>query len=416
MQTNAFYESLIRVGSDWRVTRVETDHGKNQVDVYLEYVPKQAPSPETGELCPIYDYRPERAWRHLDTMQYKTYLHARVPRVLLPSGKADTITVPWSDGSSRQSWLFEGWAIELLLVTKNQRQTARLLDISWGQMHRIMARAVTRGLAVRQRALDNPVTGSLWDITAVSIDEKAYRYGHRFLTILSTPIGGQVLEIVEGRTSEATQAAMRAVLSERMLQRIKAVSIDMCGPFRNAVQELMPMAKIVYDKFHLVKLLTSAIDLTRRAEVASQEILKKTKYLVMKNEANRTEKEQTTFELIDAMNLKTSQAWRVRENFQAMYATCTTIEQAKAFVLEWSDRAMATGIPAIKKVAKTFKLHLWGITSYFESSISNARAENINGRIQALKIIGRGYQNFNNMRNAVLFFYGKLELFPHQTA
>ena len=95
MQNTEFYHSLLHLTSDWRVSRVETDHSTRVIDVYIDYTRSNASSPDGSQRCPIYDRREERRWRHLDTMQYKTYLHARVPRIRLSSGKVVTISVPW---------------------------------------------------------------------------------------------------------------------------------------------------------------------------------------------------------------------------------------------------------------------------------------------------------------------------------
>src|SRR5215210_8183811 len=145
MQSTEFYRSLLQLSADWSVSKIETTHEDQSIHVYLSYVGDGAPSPQTGECCPIYDYREERQWRHLDTMQYRTYLHARVPRVRLPNGEVVTVRVPWADAQSHHTLLFEAMAIAWLQASKNQTQTARLLRISFDQMHRIVTRAVLRG-------------------------------------------------------------------------------------------------------------------------------------------------------------------------------------------------------------------------------------------------------------------------------
>lgn len=188
MQNTDFYHSLLHLTSDWTVARVETNHATRVIDVYLEYTRSDAPSPDDTQRCPIYDHRKERRWRHLDTMQYKTYLHARVPRIRLSTGEVVTIPVPWSEPHSHHSVLFEAFAIELLLATKNQTQSARLLRITFDQLHRIMKRAVARGESRRQETLATEAPA-----TRISIDEKCYQRGYRYLTIVSNAETGQAL-------------------------------------------------------------------------------------------------------------------------------------------------------------------------------------------------------------------------------
>src|ERR1035437_2922646 len=107
MQNTKFYREILGLGSEWAVTKGETDHGHSKVDVFLDYRRSTAPSPETGELCPIYDRQAESTWRRLNTLEYQTYLHARVPRVRLPSGAVVMIRVPWADPHSHHKFVFE---------------------------------------------------------------------------------------------------------------------------------------------------------------------------------------------------------------------------------------------------------------------------------------------------------------------
>ena len=80
---------------------------EEEVDIFIEYINTKAIDPSTGEECGLYDHREERTWRHLDTMQYKTYIKCMIPRVKNSFGKVSTIEVPWSDKLDRVSYLLE---------------------------------------------------------------------------------------------------------------------------------------------------------------------------------------------------------------------------------------------------------------------------------------------------------------------
>ena len=72
------------------------------------------PCPECGELLTVYDHAPERVWRHLDTCQFKTCLHARTPRVNCPVHGVRQVKVSWAEEHSRFTMLFERLVIEVL--------------------------------------------------------------------------------------------------------------------------------------------------------------------------------------------------------------------------------------------------------------------------------------------------------------
>lgn len=409
MTTPSFYESLLKLPREWRIDHVEVDEVLVRVNIYLSYLPMTGPHPETLEECSVYDLRPEREWRHLDTMQYKTYLRARLPRVMGKDGKPVTIAIPWSEASSRQTWFLEAWAIQVLLASKNQTQSARLLRMSFAEIHRIMHRAVERGLEARQQSFQD---GTL-QVRSISIDEKYYKH-KRFLSVVSDPARGAILEVADGRTTTDAVECLEAAIPVKQRVAVTTATVDMSEAYRKAILKVLPKAWVVYDKFHLFMYLTAAIDQTRRQEVHNNPVLKNTRFLWLKNAENQTRKEQASFGQISELNLKTSVAWRIRENFKSLYE-CESPKAALNFFLRWQEHARASGIKPIVKVAETFGRHIKGIINHFYDRESNAMAERLNGKIQELKVIGKGYRNFEQLRIAILFFFGKLDLVSHKS-
>jgi transposase len=407
MENTEFYHSLLQLTSDWTVSRVETNHTTRVIDVYLEYTLADAPSPDGSARCALYDRREERRWRHLDTMQYQTYLHARVPRIRLTSGEVVTISVPWSEPHSHHSVLFEAFAIELLLSSKNQTQSARLLGISFDQMHRIMNRAVARGEARRQKSL-----GTEAPATRISIDEKCYQRGYRYLTVVSNAETGRVLGVTEGHALIDAKEALERAIPAGHRSAIEAVAMDMSNTYRRAVETVLPKARIVHDKFHLFQSLTHAIDAVRRAEVRTQPLLKNTRFLWLKNSDRRDTTDKRRFDAINTVTLQTAQAWRVRENFKGMYDTCARVKEAIAYFYRWKDHALRTMIRPIQTIVRQFDTHIHGIVNYFRYPITNARAEQLNSKISQLNRIAKGFRHARNIRIAILFFFGNLELLP----
>lgn len=411
MDIPLIYEHLLSLPSEWRIDRISVDDVGHSVDVYLIYTKSTGRDPSSGEERPLYDLRPERSWRHLDTLQYKTYLHARLPRVVSSSGTPITIDIPWSEASSRHTWFFEHLAIEVLLATKNQSRAAQLLRLSFYQMHRIMERAVMRGMLDRADALE---TGRL-KVTAIGIDEKCYQY-RTFLTVVSDSTRGAILDVSQGRTIVDATRAIRAALPGRQIRAgVTSVTLDMAPAYRTAVEQQLPKAWITYDKFHLFQHLTEAIDQTRRREVQEQHLLKNTRFLWLKNKEHQTETERLRFDACNDLHLKTAVAWKIRENFREMYRSESPRKALDYFHL-WRKDVLESMNRPMAKVADMFYRHLDGIINYFYSPGSNARAERLNGKIQELKVSGKGYRTFQGLRIAILFFYAKLDLFPLKTS
>jgi len=403
MFSEQFFDLLLNYGDDWKVDDVKVDFKLNEVDVFVSFIGKQAECPDTMELCSIYDHRVTRRWRHLDTMQFKTYINCRVPRVKSSLG-FKTISVPWADNYERHTYLFERLTIDLLKATKNQTQTAKLLDCGFNVVNRIIHLSVRRGLERRPKNVT---------FKNLSLDEKSFRKGHNYITVLSSPLVGCVIDVAEGRDAKATKTLLKKVVSLEQRGNVETVSVDMWKAYLKSVEDVFPKAKVVHDRFHLIKYLNDAIDKVRRREVKQHEELKNSRFVLLKNKENWTDKQQIIFEYIQAANYQVSKAWRVRENFKDIFGS-STLNQAITLFIKWGASALNTNIKEIIKVAKMFNNHIKGVCNALTHSFSNAMAERLNGKIQEIKTVAKGYRTFKNFRSAILFFHGGLNLYPHK--
>tara|TARA_R110002072_G_C7868386_1_gene527045 strand:+ start:46 stop:1257 length:1212 start_codon:yes stop_codon:yes gene_type:complete len=403
MFSEQFFDLLLDFGDDWKVDDVKVNFKIAEVDIFVSYIGTKADCPESMEPCGIYDHRDNRRWRHLDTMQFKTFINCKVPRVKSSVG-VKTISVPWADNYERHSYLFESLAIDLLKATKNQTQTAKLLRCGFNVVNRIIHLSVKRGMAKRPKDAA---------FTNLSLDEKSFKKGHKYVSVLSSPLGGVIIDVVEGRDKKATKELLEKVIAPEHRDSVKTVSVDMWKAYLTSVEEVLPNAKIVHDRFHLIKYLNEAIDKVRRREVKHHEGLKNSRFVLLKNKMNLTDKQQIIFEHIQASNYEVSRAWRVRENFKDIFGTAS-INEAFSLFIKWSASVLNTNIKELIKVAKMFNNHLKGVCNALTTSFSNAMAERLNGKIQEIKTVGRGYRTFMNFRSAILFFHGGLNLYPHK--
>ncbi|WP_456370562.1 ISL3 family transposase [Thermodesulfatator atlanticus] len=406
MRDTEFYTKLLSLPSPWEVSSVELDTEKEEVYIWIRYGSGQACCPECGKAYPIYDHRKPRRWRHLDTCQMKTWLVCSVPRVSCPEHGVITIATPWANPQSRMTRMFERLAIDMLKAFKNQTKVAKLLRISFDQIHHIMHQSVKRGLARRSKQHSPRRLG---------MDEKSFQKGHRYSTILSDLDTGCVIDLCEHRDEDSVTELIHKNLTQEQKDNIEAVSLDMWKPFINAVKTCFPNADIVHDRFHLAKYLNEAVDTTRRQEVQQlneqdqKNCLKNTRYIFLTNPENWSEAYFKRFEEIKTMNLKTAEAWQIKENFKPFFQLAS-VEQGNNYFLEWYEDAIKTDIKPIQKVANMFKKHIQGILNYLKHRITNALLESINSIIQQIKHIARGYKSFENFRIAVLFHLGKLNL------
>jgi len=355
-------------------------------------------------LCKIYDHAPQRKWRHLDTMDYKTFILCKLPRIINKEGKVKTISPPWASKHVRYTHKFEHTVIDLLKITKNQTKTASFMQCGFRTVNSIIHNSTKRGL--KRRDLSNV------KFTNLSIDEKSFKKGHKYVTVLSSPYGASVIDVIEGRSKQAVRDLLDKSLTKKQQESIKTISMDMWKSYISVSKEKLPNASIVHDRFHLVKYLNTAIDKVRRKEVKTNEELRDSRYALLKNQENLTEKQRIKFEAIKSANYQVSKAWQVRENFQALFKTEDDYMKGFYLFAKWARDAKLKGIKEVTKVVEMFKNHLSGVVNALIKKFSNAMAERLNGKIQEIKTVGRGYRTFENFRSAILFFHGGLDLYP----
>lgn len=399
------YSLLLGLDASWKVSEVSLSLEGKRVEILVAHVGGKVTCPECGEGCSIADHAPERTWRHLDTMQFETRLRARVPRANCQVCGVKTTAVPWAGKHSRFTLMFEALAIEVIQACGNVKAAAELLGLDWDSVHRIMERAVERGLERRE----------LEALEYVGLDEKSFRRGHNYISLLVDLTGSRVLEVVEGRTEEAANSLWETLPDEQK-EQIAAVAVDMWPAYTNSIEANAEQAEIVHDRFHISKHLNEAVDQVRRQEhkalkQSGDERLKGSKQLWLFNPENISDDRWLEFEALKVQELKTSRAWAIKEQFRWLWEY-RYAGNARKFFNRWYGWAARSRLKPIIKVAKTLKRHLENILTYFRHRITNAMSEGFNSRIQSIKSQARGFRAFENYRTRILFYCGKLDLLP----
>ena len=400
------YAQLLGIGSPWEVKTVELKLAEKKVEIELGWQwGAAAKCPECGRECSIHDCAPERTWRHLDTMQFTTLIRARTPRSDCPEHGVKTMQVPWAAPQGRFTLLFERFAVEVLLASASISQACELLGISWDTAQEIMRRAVERGLERRR----------LEELKHLGMDEKSFKRGQSYITLLTDLEESRVLDVVEERTVEAADQLWET-LSPEQKQTVEAVAVDMWEPFIQTIQKQVPDADIVHDKFHVSKYLGEAVDKVRRAEhkelmAQGDETLKGTRQLWLYNPQNFSPDQAEEFSALKDLQLKVARAWAAKELFSKFWEYQEE-GWARRFFKDWFGWVNRSRLKPVVEVAQMLKRHLDNLLTYLKHHITNAVTEGLNSKIQSLKAAARGFRSFRNYRIRILFFCGKLNLYP----
>ena len=174
MRDVELYRQLSGIERPWKVERVELSVTEQKVEVLVKH-PRGVrwPCPECGLELAGYDHSEARAWRHLDSCGFGTWLQARPPRVDCPAHGVRQVRLPWAEPHSRFTALFERLAIDVLGET-DISGACEILRISWDEAWDLMERAVAGARPENNRGCPQ----------LIGVDEKAIRKARKYLTLV----------------------------------------------------------------------------------------------------------------------------------------------------------------------------------------------------------------------------------------
>jgi transposase len=407
MRDTDLYQQVLGLERPWEVSRVELSVTDGRVDVWAEH-PRGTHfrCPECERDLPVYDHADERSWRHLDTCQFLTFLHARPPRVECPTHGVRQAELPWAEPMSRFTVLFERLAVDVLKEC-DVLGASRLLHLSWDEAWHLMRRAVARGRATKQTSVP----------ALMGVDEKAAAKGHDYVTVVSD-LGRGTVEYLADERRQASLDGYFEQFSPEQLAGIEAVAMDMWEPYATSVREHLEDAdtKIVFDRFHIMKKMGEAVDAVRKAEnrflvAAGDKRLTGSKYIWLYSSENLPDHHKSRFNVLRAGDLKTGRAWAIKETLRYFWDY-----RRRAWALKhwkaWYFWATHSRLKPISDYAHTLNRHADGLFAFFDHRITSAGAEGLNSRIQAIRVSARGYRNRENFKTAIYFHLGGLDLYP----
>ncbi|NEP53965.1 MAG: ISL3 family transposase [Moorea sp. SIO3C2] len=247
----------------------------------------------------------------------------------------------------------------------------------------------------------------LSSLTRVGLDEIALRKGHKNYVVSIVDLDrNEVIGLVEGRTHEAINKELDN-WDKEVLGQIKEVSIDLTGNYRSLVEKRMPNAEIVADRFHVSKIINDELNDARILEKKElkniknkkerarlSDILKGSKYALLKPEENLTEKQKSKLkEVKDAFPLL-AKMHQQREDFRDIFDDHHDWAEGSFALIDWMKEAKDTFKNSIGTLNRWFS----EITAYFETRTTSGAVEGLNNRLKLIKRLGYGFRNFENFR------------------
>jgi transposase len=330
----------------------------------------------------------ERRFRSLPIGSKTTLVVLPIPRVECSNcGAVRQVEVSFADPRRTYTRAFERYALELSR-SMTIRDVALHLGVGWDRIKEIQKRDLSRRFAKPK----------LKHLRRIAIDEIAIAKGHRYLSVVMDLDSGAVVFVGDGKGADALKPFWKRLRPSKA--KIEAVAMDMSAAYRSAVSTYLPQAKIVFDHFHVVKLFNEKLSELRRAmyreatEVMHKQVLKGTRWLLLKNPENldATKNEKQKLEEALALNKPLATAYYMKEDLRRFW------EQpgkrfATTFLDGWIRRAEASGIKILKQMGKTLAAHRSGLLTYYDVMITSGPMEGTNNKIKTMKRQAYGFRD-----------------------
>lgn len=276
---------------------------------------------------------------------------------------------------------------------------AQHLEMSWDTVKEIIKADLER----RSEKID-------WrNLRYIAIDEISIAKGQRYLTVVLNLQTGRVLFVAESRKAEALAPFFKKLRRSRT--KLEAVAMDMNAAYKLAVETYYrrPCA-IVYDRFHVIKLLNEHIDEIRREEMRNAEndemrkIIKGKRYLVLYGSENLRKRDVEPLKELLLLNANLCTAYILKEQLR-LFWNAPTRKDGEQFLREWIAAAQESGIKRLIKFAKTIHEHWEGLLAYFDHPITTGPLEGVNNSIKVLKRKAYGYRDVDFFKLRILFIH-----------
>jgi len=274
------------------------------------------------------------------------------------------------------------------------RRTAGKEKVGEGLVRRCVAEGIGRRLKVGE-VTEAP--------EFIGLDEFSVSGRRLYHTAICDLVKREVMEVVEGQGRQRVEEYLDSLSGPEM---VKGVAMDMHEAFRQAVRMCLPRARIVVDKFHLVRHINGALDRVRSRlqggnRRGGRQDLFKSRYTLLKGAERLTDWERTRLNQLFYHYPELERAWLLKERFRTWYKGR---DRGPAEVeLDALQRVISdTYLPEFKALLHTLANWREEILNYFDYPISNGFVEGKNNRIKTIKRMAYGYRNMDNFRLRIL--------------
>lgn len=367
------------------------EYNDNEVHIHLVHTTERRSCPRCGQESAELHQNHARIVRDLPISGKACYLHFTKRRFFCRgcqqpfSEKLDFVD-PYRDYTGRyQDYIYR------LVRENNVSYVERIEGLSYEVAERIFRVEVTRRLPA------DPFEG----VMRLGLDEIAERKGRGAYDLIFYNLDtGQPLDVLEGRTKKQLVAYLEALPAARRVH-IEEVCIDMWRPYAQAVPQALPQARLVVDRFHVMKAVNADLKrLKNKEKKALPKPAQACHYALLKNQQDLTERQRETLAAVYAASPRLKRAHQLKEQFRVIFEVDRPIKEARCRLKAWIKKAYKADL--FPTVLTSMKHWLGSILEYFAHRTTNAVAEGVNNKVKLIKRRAYGFRNFANFRFRIL--------------
>ena len=403
MTVNRFIRNLLNL-KELAVTHFELDDRNRTLNLWVKPYKNGCRCPKCDRRCRIVNETGMyRIWHDLPVYGCSVLLWYCPKEILCRHHGRVQENIPWADAYCRVTYRFE-YAMLVYCQMMTQKAAAAILKIPTSTLSDMLHRTITR---IRE---GHRIRG----LKTIGIDEIAYCKGRKYATIVYDIDRSCVVWVGKGKGRETIDVFFSEMLSDYQKGKIQWATCDMSQAYIGAIEAHCPNAKLVLDRFHIVKKLNEAVDEVRKeqwreASVDERKALKGLRWLLYRHSSTRSKRQSRILNQLRKGNRRIHRAWILKDEFEQFW-DYKAPWAAERFLKRWTTTALKSRLEPIRNFVKTVREQWHRIIPYIESRLTNAVAEGLNRIIKIVKNRASGFRTLQAFTDMIFLAVGDVDL------
>jgi transposase len=369
------------------------------ITFHVECVNGTASCPRCGTKCASIHSQTKKKVKDLPILKRKCFIMFQHRRFICPKCNETFMErLQWVDQHERYTSRYAEWVAEAGKEL-DVKKAAKLV----GESYKVVERIVY----YRSKELELPLYGNFPE--RFGIDEFSYKRGKKDYGVVIGSAEGKVHHVLPSRKEENLRNFFSRI-GKNARDRVASVTVDMWNTFINLIEEFFPNARIVNDRFHVMKLMNKVVDKVRKSvqkQLSEEERkeLKGLRFVLLKNREDLQEEEELLLRKAFSYSEKIHKAYLRKEEFRNIFEKNTSRKKAEQQLDTWMVKSAKVKHRCMTTFLKTLRKRKEYVLNYFESRESNGFMEGIVNKVKTVLRQHYGFTNFGHLRTKILLSF-----------